>query len=237
MTKGVPSKIRLLLSQAAIGVTFTISAHAVVIPVAEDASVIGDIDAFSNQNGNIYRGGLFSGVDGIVGPDDPSRFYLKFNLPAYTAGTIISSATLTGYYNDDYDAADDRTHSFFLAANDGWTESGITWNNQPGATGPALAAFDAAAATPGTFLNWNITSAANGEYSGDGVLSILLRADDESLVESNANWEYFASKEYDAGLAFKLSVTIVPVPEPTTLSLLFPGLLALMASRRSRLRE
>ena len=237
MSKRIPSSTRLLLSQASIITILANSAQAVVLTVAEDASVVGQTSATLNQNGNTYRGGLFSGVDGIIGQDDPSRFYLKFHLPAYTAGTVISSATLTGYYNDDFNAADDRTHSFFLAANDAWTESGITWNNQPGTVGSALAVFNAAAVTPGTSLNWNITGAANGEYLGDGVLSILLRADDESLLASNANWEYFASKEYNPALAFQLSVTIAAVPEPTTTALVLLALSAGLLSNRRHKRS
>src|SRR5689334_20122686 len=71
--------------------TLSISAQAVVVPVAQDCSVIGQDYASQNLNGNAYNGGLFTGVDGLAGNDNPSRFYLKFNLPAYTPGTIVSS--------------------------------------------------------------------------------------------------------------------------------------------------
>jgi len=231
------SKSLSLLFKATIVLSISISAQAVVVPVAQDCSVIGQDYASQNLNGNTFNGGLFSGVDGLAGNDNPSRFYLKFNLPAYTPGTIVSSATLTGFYNADWSAADDRTHSLYLAANDSWTETSITWNTQPGPTGSALGVFNAAVSTPSNFLSWTITGAANGEYLGDGVLSVMFRADDESLVGSNNNWEYFASKEYDPTLAFRLTLEITQVPEPAAASMLVVGILAFFARLRLSARQ
>ena len=107
-------------------------------------------------------GGPLSGSDasGVVGP---YRFYLMFPLPVFTPDTFIASATLQRFYNQDWDTFDDRTHSLYQAPNT-WTESTISWNNQPGATGGALGNFNAAQATPGTFQSWNVTPAVNAAY-------------------------------------------------------------------------
>lgn len=201
-------------------------AATITIPVSEDESVALpccglDYNPYSSTN---IRGGLFSGVDGGIS-ESPAYFYLKFNLPAYIGETQVTSATLTGYYNDDYNPDYDRNHGIYLVPGygvgwyDDWSESTITWYTQPfnyqyRRDFERIANFNAAEATVGTYVNWDITSAVNQEYQGDSVLSLLFRPDDESLVSTNENWEYFAEKEFDPEKAFRLEVNITRVSEP-----------------------
>ena len=179
-----------------------------VIPVLEDESVYGRLD---NPNFNLdetsFNGGLFSGVDGGFTPT-PARFYLKFQLPPYVKGTDLRSATLTGFYYDDYDINDNDLHGIYFVSSDTWSESTITWNNQPGqAFGIREASFDAAQ-TSGRFIDLDLTQIVNREYKGDGLLSLLVHADRESVIRDNRNWEYFVEKEFDSTKAFRLEVEI-----------------------------
>jgi len=178
------------------------------VPVAEDESVYAqEGNPNYNLDGSSYGGGLFTGVDG-GDTASPARFYLKFDLPEFVPGTQVTSATLTGYYNDDYDPLDDGTHGIYFVASDNWSESTITWENQPGqAYGVPEASLDTAKVTVGNFINWDITNIVNQEYQGDGVLSLLFHANAEGLVATNRNWEYFAEKEFDSAKAFRLKLT------------------------------
>ena len=179
------------------------------IYVVEDESVTGGDAADTNWDNWEYRGGLWSGCDGGTS-DSPARFYLKFNMPSYEPGTYIESAMLHGYYNDDWSDADDGLHDIYLSASDAWSQSTITWNNQPGTSGSPIAGWDAKGETTGTWQNWDIAATMDAEYQGDGVLSLVFRARDETVTRNN--WEYFAGREYDPNLAFFITYRVIPEP-------------------------
>ncbi len=229
------------LAWLALILTFSARAEAGPILVLGDATVVAGPFADVNFGSEGTRGGLLTGSDGS-GFFGPYRFYLTFLVPTFVPATSISSAVLSGFYNDDWDTFDDRTHSFYQAPTT-WTESTITWNNQPGAIGAPLGGFNAAAATPGTFLSWDVTSAFNTAYlAQSGLFSLLFRADDEALggpIIVNNNLEYFASREFLGGeRSFQLDVQVVPIPEqPATLFLLSIGLAGVLAARRRERRN
>lgn len=183
------------------------------VPVLEDESVYSrQSDPNYNLSGNTVRGGLYSGVDGAL-TASPARFYLKFRLPNLMPGTKIVSAKLIGYYNDDFDATDDGDHGIYYVGSDSWSESNITWNDQPGQFfGTAEASFHAAAATVGSFINSDITPIVNQIYQTDPdhLISLLFHAENESQDSTNKNWEYFAEKEFDPTKAFRIELTVAP---------------------------
>ena len=196
----------------------------IVIPVSEDESVV-TTSATGDPTFNLsdsFNGGLYSGGDG-GNYQSAARFYLKFNLPephghlmcrnqvpapCPLANTEVISATLTGFYYDDFDENDDGTHGIYFVSSDSWSESTITFENQPGqAFGLPEATFDAAEANPGGFISWDLTPIVNQEYQGDGILSLLFHADQESVIFDNRNFEYFVEKEFDSSKAFRLEIT------------------------------
>lgn len=182
-------------------------------PVVDDESVyLRQSDPDYNLNLNTFRGGLYTGVDGAIS-QSPARFYVKFPLPALVPGTKVVSAKLIGYYNEDYDANDDDYHGIYYVGSDSWTESTITWDNQPGQFfGISEASFNAATATVGSFISWDVTPIVNQVYEGDPdrLISFLFHASRESTTSTNRNWEYFAEKDYAPTKAFRIELTIAP---------------------------
>ena len=138
------------------------------------------------------------------------RFYLKFQLPPFRANTHISHAALIGYYLENRDTNVDDIHAFHLAALDGWTESGITWNNQPGPLGAAVAFFNPATSVVGSDISMDITPVVDAEYKGDGILSLCCKENNERYVAYRNSIEFFASKENPTYPGFRLIVTITP---------------------------
>ena len=85
-----------------------------------------------------------------------SRILVRFPLPPLPEGcTTIASAVLR---LNAASAKDGRTLAALQAAN-GWTESGVTWNNQPATTGPA-----ATTASGQGQLQWDVTAQTLGSY-------------------------------------------------------------------------
>jgi PEP-CTERM motif len=233
-------KLHELLATSALVLACVSRAHAAPILVGADATVAGGLFADVNFGTSTNRGGLLSGSEGsaIFGP---YRFYLMFTLPTFVPNTVIASATLQGFYNDDWDAFDDRTHSLYQAPST-WSESTITWNNQPGAVGAAFGMFNAATATPGNFYSWDVTSALNATYLAQSSLfSVLFRADNEALGVTplvNNNLEFFASRELLGGArAFQIDLEIGAVPEPSTVLLVSSGLAGTLAFQKRRRRS
>lgn len=132
------------------------------------------------------------------------RIFLKFNLD--TLGTV-EQATLrlrvarTGNAN----------HSVYYVQDDNWTESGITWNNQP----PFTTEITSSSVAPeGQWTDFDVTSQVISEQSGDGVLSLVIWTSSTALVE------YF-SKESPPGNEPRLLVTSAGVQSPE-IKFIFP---------------
>jgi hypothetical protein len=218
-------------------------ADTTIIPVSEDEMVrsFGTTtfhNEVTNYNGDTANGGLCTGfyltAGGLMAAVSYERFYLKFNLPSLSPNTYVSAATLYGYYNYDPVATDDRTHSIYLST-DGWSETDITWKTQPGPVGQAVDQFNPASTAVGSWQNWDVTNVTNQEYLGDGVLSLVFIPDGTVAVEHYYQ-EYFAEREFNPNLAFRLEITTSPtnsaVPIPSSLILFGSGILGVIGLRR-----
>jgi hypothetical protein len=86
-----------------------------------------------------------------------ARTLVTFNLPSVPTGCAVTGATLRLFASS---AAASRTLNAYRAGA-GWTESGVTWNNQPATAGVA------ASTTSGTgWREWPVTSQVLGMYGG-----------------------------------------------------------------------
>ncbi|HRK29617.1 MAG TPA: DNRLRE domain-containing protein [Tepidisphaeraceae bacterium] len=191
-----------------------------VVPVSQDESVVSGF-AEKNYDDNTNRGGLFVGSDGT---NDIARFYLMFDFPETLKTAKIESAVLSAVYEDDLDRDDNGLHRIHFVSVDDWSEKTINWINQPGpAYGSPDALFDSASAKLGETARWDLTELVQSEAAGDGKLSLMFAAANESADRNNRNWEYFAEQEFNPAHAFRITVNatstgtgggVVPVPLP-----------------------
>ena len=86
-----------------------------------------------------------------------ARTLLHFTLPAPPPGCTLASATLRAY---NATATTTRSVSVFRA-DAAWTESGVTWDTQPGLTGTGVNAAAAVA-----WMQWTVTDHVQALYSG-----------------------------------------------------------------------
>ena len=99
--------------------------------------------------------------------DDVKRAYYRFDLSGLPAGEQVTGATLKVYATTGPNCSTGA--EVLKAAGEGWDESTITWNNQPGTTGSALATKTSWPAN--AYVNFDVTSAV----SGSGTISFVLR--------------------------------------------------------------
>ncbi|MCK4484981.1 MAG: DNRLRE domain-containing protein, partial [Candidatus Thorarchaeota archaeon] len=101
-----------------------------IIPVLEEEGVANSTPD-TNYHGNIHRGGLFVGLE--PNEDLVTRGWLKFDLAHVPKEVAIQSATLYAHLNDEYLDWDDEDAPIgvYYSPDSTWSETTITWNNQP----------------------------------------------------------------------------------------------------------
>ncbi|HEY9247751.1 MAG TPA: DNRLRE domain-containing protein, partial [Rariglobus sp.] len=103
--------------------------------------------------------------------------YLRFNAGGLSTASLVqlqltpikSSTTTT-------------TFTLEFVSDDTWTETGITWNNQPAGSGTVLGHLTMTGLKVGVPVSIDITNQVRAEAAGDGKISVRIRAD----VSSNA---------------------------------------------------
>ena len=106
--------------------------------------------------------------------DSPGeRSYIRFNVSGVTGA--VQSATLRLFVTNG-----SSNGPSLYATNNTWTETGLTWNNQPGATSGMIA--DVGSAPVSTWAEYNLT----GHITGNGTYSFVFLADGSDGIRFNA---------------------------------------------------
>jgi hypothetical protein len=112
------------------------------------------------------------------------RSLVRFILPAIPNRCTITAATLRLYVST---AAAGRTYQAYRAAS-AWTETGVTWNNQPATTGTAAVVVTTAAIG---FLQWTVTTQVQAMYPTNN--GFIVRDQTESSATTVTN--IFSTRE------------------------------------------
>jgi hypothetical protein len=111
------------------------------------------------------------------------RALVRYNLPAIPSGCVLDTATLRLYAGS---SASGRTLQA-LRVNASWTETGVTWSNQPATTGTAVTT------TSGNgYRSWTVTSAVSAMYSSGSNNGFLIRDATES---QDAEQQFYAREK------------------------------------------
>ncbi len=138
------------------------------------------------------------GAENTALPDKRYRSYLRFDLSALPSEFTLERARLR-LFTEIYTTIPPTVVDLFRVDDDSWSESGITWNNQPGPSGVAWTTTTIASLQE---AYWDFTSAWSpaGDVA-DGALSLLVRLENESLEGFEING-LFDSREIASSVAF-----------------------------------
>lgn len=129
-----------------------------------------------------------------TGPYFDERSWLQFNLSGLLpAGAEVVAARLKLYCWKAGSA--NMAASVHSVSDDSWTETGLTWNNQP-AFGAALDTQTLSAGSTGRWYTWNVTSFVQTQLgSSDTAISLVVKPQTEG--SATALTYAFDSREYE----------------------------------------
>ncbi|MDD4880918.1 MAG: DNRLRE domain-containing protein, partial [Gallionellaceae bacterium] len=125
------------------------------------------------------------------------RSWLKFNLSGIPAGSTITGATLRLWNWKSAGAA--LSVEVRGSADDNWTETGLTWNNQP-APGGILDTRTLASGTSNVWVDWNVTPFVQAQFGGDNTVSLLAKPVSEDSADATAPSYGFDAREYGSNV-------------------------------------
>ena len=126
-----------------------------VLTATADAHV--DADSSSNVSDENQNGATNTYLD-VWADGNDRRSLVNFALPTVPAGCTITSATLA--FTTISGATGRTLHASRATAT--WTETGVTWNNQPAVATPAATA--SSTATVGAVVSFTVTSQVQAMY-------------------------------------------------------------------------
>jgi hypothetical protein len=127
------------------------------------------------------------------------RALVRFNLPSIPAGCVLDAATLRVYAGA---ASSGQRTLQALRLNGSWTETGVTWQNQPATTGTA------ATTTSGTgYRQWNVAAIVQNQYSSGTNNGFLIR---DATENQDAEQQFYAREKGENPP--QLVVTFKPAP-------------------------
>jgi uncharacterized repeat protein (TIGR01451 family) len=134
-------------------VTVTVSAP----PTCSSTTATADADSWIGQGSSSTNHGTETALKVRSKANDNARSLVHFTLPAIPTGCKLTSATLRLYASSGIPG---RTLQAMALAGP-WTETTVTWRNQPTTTGAA-----ATAPSNSGWVDWTVTAQVSGMYSG-----------------------------------------------------------------------
>jgi len=176
------------------------------VQLSEDARVVSRVDLRDTNFGSEGSFTIFTQTD------DNERSFLKANV-----STLLSQPLEVYVYvhiNTMSQPNSTATDMIFKeVSNDSWSESTITWNNQP-AMGDNITSWDWTNADNVTWSTINLTDYVRAEYDGDQIVSFAIRARIEDFDATGRTINLF-SKETGAKEPFLYCKVSSTVPYPT----------------------
>ena len=137
------------------------------------------------------------------------RSLVHFDLSSLPAGVTIESTIL--YLHKTNIIGDDRTHNAHRVTAD-WTETGVTWNNQPSYDSTATDSVSTGSAYE-TWVEWNVTSDVQLFVDGTQNYGWLIKDAVEDIGFPPRGWDYYSREKGDYRRP-KLEVTYTEGGEP-----------------------
>jgi hypothetical protein len=112
------------------------------------------------------------------------RALLRFDLPTTPAGCVLDTASLRVFAGSA--SSTERTLQVFRV-NGSWSESGVTWSNQPATAGSAVTT------TSGTgYRQWSVAALVQAMYSAGSSNGFLIR---DATEGQDAEQQFFSREK------------------------------------------
>ncbi|MEU6728460.1 DNRLRE domain-containing protein [Nonomuraea wenchangensis] len=198
------------------GTAYPVSvAAAVTLPGMTDVW----ISDYGTPGSSTYRNTtLWVGTYDDSGAALVERAYLKFDTSAL-AKVNVSAATLSMRRTEAYGCGDAQSGIKAQRVTAAWTDTALTWENQPGTAtaGEAVANDTASCGAPGT-MSWNLAAMAQAWASGSANHGLMLRGVDETLDGGRPQYDR-AFESFNATNKPTLNVTYTLGSTPTVAGL------------------